>query len=94
MGLNVASIEYEDEETGLLFMWHGGAYVDVGVSDRKDWQPNDVINVWDDEADISYFETAAASTPSARRPFRRILELFEERCQAYVVEQAQEGEES
>ena len=34
MGLNVASIEYEDEETEIVFVWHGGAYVEVGYGDE------------------------------------------------------------
>ena len=95
----VAVIEYRDEDTGTVFRWHGGAYIDVGYS-RPPWQTGagtweglgdfeayDVINVWDDEADVSYLEEMAAGS---RRPFRTILELFEARCRKYLADQPQE----
>ena len=93
----VAVIEYRDEDTGTVFRWHGGAYIDVGYysevaqyrnMDRVDgFFATDVINVWDDEADVSYLEEMAAGS---RRPFRTILELFEARCRKYLADQPQE----
>lgn len=56
-----AVIEYRDEDTGTVFRWHGGAYIDVGTYavlsmraegysppgiDWDDFYAHDVINVW------------------------------------------------
>jgi hypothetical protein len=81
-----AVIEYRDEDTGTVFRWHGGAYVDVGyIRHYEDSDPEfkaeDVINVWDDERDISVFEREAVG----RRPFRHILEMFESACAEYLA---------
>jgi len=95
-----AVIEYRDEDTGTVFRWHGGAYIDVGyVTMMADvpmnvgpypalgFEATTVINVWDDELDISTLERQVqAEGERNRRPFRRILELFEERCRRYLSE--------
>jgi hypothetical protein len=87
-----AVIEYRDEDTGTVFRWHGGAYIDVGYeTPKKDidapapasvFRAEDVINVWSDRIDLSHFEQEAKGHP---RPFRRILEAFEECCQEYMA---------
>jgi hypothetical protein len=99
--MNDAVIEYRDEDTQTVFRWHGGAYIDVGSYgdagapgiDEDDFHAYDVINVWDDEADASVFETREPMpTPSIRRPFRYVLEAFEEACREYLKQQG-EGEQ-
>ena len=77
----VAVIAYHDEDSGLSFVWHGGAYIDVCVGDEA----YEVINVWNDEDDISDLE-AEASENGPRRPFRAVLESFEARCRAWLAE--------
>lgn len=52
-----AVISYTDEDTGIVFRWHGGAYIDVGYITRvrsngdvdmvPEFRAEDVINVWD-----------------------------------------------
>lgn len=113
MDTNTAVISYTDEDTGTVFQWHGGAYIEVGYeTPKKDidapapasvFRAEDVINVWDDENDLSTFEQEAyetnylAGAPHTaeryRRPFRTILEAFEQRCQDYLAEQASEEAE-
>lgn len=96
--MNDAVITYTDEDTGVVFHWRGGAYIEVGyMKDRthaitgqdlpNTFQAEDVINVWDDEKDQSRFETDA---DGRRRPFRVILEWFEETCQEYLKDAAEE----
>ena len=97
-----AVISYTDEDTGTVFRWHGGAYIDVGyVSDYPYATPgaasreplgggatfhaHDVINVYDDDEDITTLEKQAREA-GHKRPFRHILELFEARCQQYLAE--------
>jgi hypothetical protein len=98
-----AVIEYRDEDTGTVFRWHGGAYIDVGTDvlgaemgsgDRfpSHFDAWDVINVWDDEADRSTLE-GIAEHRGGRRPFRTILELFEGRCQRYLAESVEDDDE-
>ena len=83
---DVAVIRYNDEDSGLTFRWHGGAYIDVGTKgDDGDFYADDVINVWDDEAEVSTFEKNVWKAVP-RRPFRAILEAFEERCREYLTE--------
>ena len=97
-----AVIEYRDEDTGTVFRWHGGAYIDVGYeTPKKDidapppasvFRAQDVINVWNygghhDRPDISDLELAAQEAP---RPFAHILELFEETCRGYLAEAAED----
>jgi hypothetical protein len=97
---DVAVIEYRDEDhgTGLVFQWHGGAYIEVGYYNGTEdalpvFHAEDVINVWDDEADASYFETREPMpTPSIRRPFRYILEAFEDRCREYLEQELTDDE--
>lgn len=92
-----AIISYTDEDSGTVFRWHGGAYIDVGTVgdagapgiDGDDFHAYDVINVWDDMADRSYFEIAAERSS---RPFRAILEAFETACRDYGNDW-EEGEE-
>lgn len=83
-----ALIEYRDEDTDVVFRWHGGAYVDVGYVRAGGFEAQDVLNVWDDEQDVSELEKVAADFP---RPFRRILELFEDRCREYLALDEDEG---
>jgi hypothetical protein len=97
-----AVIEYRDEDIGLVFRWHGGAYIDVGHYgewgspgvDGDDFHAYDVINVWNDELEESTFESAVEirkmAGASIRRPFRWILEGFEERCREYLAESARD----
>ena len=97
-----AVIEYRDEDMGTVFRWHGGAYIEVGymniykAGDTNDpFHAEDVINVWDDEQNISTLERQAqAEGERNRRPFRRILELFEEACQRYPSEAMAEDEDA
>jgi len=103
-----AVISYTDEDTGTVFRWHGGAYIDVGyypydhegrvllTSDNvPDFSAQDVINVWDDEGDLSYLEAEVANrTFPPRRPFRAILEAFEARCQEYLKQEQESDEEA
>ena len=100
MSGDVAVIEYRDEDTGTVFRWHGGAYIDVGYeTPKKDidapapasiFRAEDVINVWNDELDESWFESDAEIKKMAgayvKRPFRYILEAFEQRCRDYLAE--------
>lgn len=96
-----AVISYTDEETELVFRWHGGAYIDVGTVqaigaegiDGDDFHAFDVINVWDDERDCSRFELAADITAHMGRPFRRVLEYFEDTCREYI-DASREDEEA
>lgn len=91
-----AVIRYTDEDTGTVFEWGGGAYIDVGYdTPKKDidapppayvFRAEDVINVWDDEADVSVFELRA---DGFGRPFRNILEQFEKRCEQYLLDEDQ-----
>ena len=81
-GEDVAAIVLRDD--WLTFVWHGGAYIDV-YAGSTDAPPVEVINVWDDEADISYLEMEAA-TLARRRPLITVLELFEARCRAFRAE--------
>lgn len=78
-----AVITYTDEETGIQFRWHGGAYIDVGYGVGLDFYADDLINVWDDAKDCSRFEVAA-DIMAVGRPFRRVLEYFEETCREYL----------
>src|SRR3990172_8375465 len=92
-----AVIEYRDEDTGTVFRWHGGAYIEVGymrmvslgdASRGEEFHAEDVINVWNygghhDRPDISDLELAAQEAP---RPFAHILELFEETYRRYLAE--------
>ena len=75
----VAAIVLRDD--WLTFVWHGGAYIDVYAGSTED-PPVEVINVWDDYADTSYLEQEAEAKIT-RRPFRTVLELFEERCRMF-----------
>ncbi len=80
-----AVIEYRDEDTETVFRWHGGAYVDVGFYNEHDsFEASNVLNVWNDELDESVFESQVEIRKMAgayvRRPFRSILEAFEDRC--------------
>jgi hypothetical protein len=93
-----AVIEYRDEDTGTVFRWHGGAYIDVGTDvlgaemgsgDRfpSHFDAWDVINVWDYEQDASSLELQASALQAegrTRRPFRTILEMFEATCEDYL----------
>ena len=111
-----AVITYTDEDTGTVFRWHGGAYIEVGTmqpAEREgfpnprrvtvgpgpdyvtgllpDTGPmfvaNDVINVWDYERDMSRLEIVAETVLAHQgKPFRRVLELFEERCRQYLAD--------
>jgi hypothetical protein len=80
---DTAVIEYRDEDTGTVFRWHGGAYIDVGYVTEGSavFVAGDVINVWHDEMSISYLEQEAIGWP---RPFRHILEAFEDLCRDYL----------
>ncbi len=56
--MNEAVIEYRDEDTELVFRWHGGVYINVGrYAGYEDGAPYfeafEVINVWDDEHEVS-----------------------------------------
>ena len=94
-----AVISYTDEDTGTVFRWHGGAYIDVGYLPPADGSSTypfvalDVINVWNVGGSDGYPEwsdleiAAGKGDPSDRgtaRPFRKVLELFEERCREYL----------
>lgn len=99
-----AVISYTDEDTGLVFQWHGGAYIDVGYvgqdeeeynnGDLGSFHATDVINVWNDELDESWLESEVAAAKMAgayiRRPFREVLERFESRCDVYLGQLATE----
>lgn len=79
-----ATITYWDEESGLLFVWHGGAYIDYGYSEdgayAQGWDgAYDVLNVWDDQAGVSYLEQDAARNGSGRL-FTGVLTQFEKVC--------------
>lgn len=76
--MTYAVITYTDEGTGITFRWDGGAYIDVLVNTCE---AMDVINVWDDEQDRSRFELEAVGKA---RPFRYILEAFEQACEQYL----------
>jgi hypothetical protein len=86
-----AVIEYHDEDTQTVFRWHGGAYIDVGSYgdagthgiDGDDFHAYDVLNVWDHDANLSRFEVEAETKV---RPFRWILEAFEDRCREYLAQ--------
>src|ERR1051326_8530717 len=95
--MSEAEIRYTDKDTGTVFVWHGGAYIDVGymdgapdvdgdISDR--FHAEDAINVWNDELDESWLETHVEVRRMAggyvKRPFRDILEAFERKCQEYI----------
>lgn len=84
MTYNTAVITYHDEDTGLVFSWHGGAYIDVGYVGEA---PGDVINVWNDEEEVSYLEVGAKSN---HRPFRATLEGFEDSCREYLSDLGEE----
>ena len=104
-----AVISYTDEDTGTVFRWHGGAYIDVGYLPPADGSSTypfvalDVINVWNIGGsgglpEWSDLEIAAGKgDPADRgtaRPFRRVLELFEERCQQYMTDAyAEQGDD-
>ena len=97
-----AVIEYRDD-TGTVFRWHGGAYIEVGYLDpygpgdyEAPFIARDVINVWNygghhDRPDISDLELAAQDAP---RPFAHILELFEKTCREYLAEAMREAEDA
>lgn len=70
---------YTDEDgTGLMFVWHGGAYIDIGtdpaVYGGEEFQANDVINVYD-------YAKGEPDIP-------RTLDAFEARCLEYLEEHA------
>ena len=80
-----AVFSYTDDVSGLVFEWHGGAYIEVGyvATERGDYERDyghavgdfvaqDCINVWDYETDTPVI---------ARR-----LEAFAARCEAYAME--------
>jgi hypothetical protein len=86
-----AVIVYKDEDTGVEFHWHGGAYIDVGhqSDDGSGFFAEDVINVWNlgghgGRDDVSDLELAAGVVSHMGRPFIRVLELFEQRCRDYI----------
>lgn len=33
--------------SGVVFIWHGGAYIDIGHIEDNEHKAYDVINVWD-----------------------------------------------
>lgn len=37
---------YMDEQTGLVFEWYGGPYIDVGYMNGGAFRALEVINVW------------------------------------------------
>jgi len=102
-----AVISYTDEDTGTVFRWHGGAYIDVGWYgpdteatgiDGDGFHAYDVINVWNlggydgrpEWSDLELTAHAEAQEKTAPRTFRRVLELFEERCQEYLARSERE----
>lgn len=111
-----AVISYTDEDTGKVFRWHGGAYIEVGYITRvrsngdvdmvPEFRAEDVINVWDDEADRSYLDAQEwpvnveagewaylGDLENASRPFIAVLERFEATCKRYLVEAMRDDEE-
>jgi hypothetical protein len=100
-----AVIEYRDEDTGTVFRWHGGAYIDVGYYGdglsrgidmlEGEFHAVDVINVWDDERDRSVYEVKAAmELVRPVRIFRYVLEQFEEDCRNYLAEASKDGDDN
>ena len=81
-----ACITYRDEDSGFTFDWHGGCYVDVIVNGEA----VDVINVWDDEGQMSVLEW---NTSGKTRPFVNVLVAFEDCCRAWLTTDAWAGEE-
>lgn len=65
-----------------------GTYGDVRIHGKEGeaFYAHDVVNVWDDENDVSVLELEAMDGYPfrVRRPFRHVLELFEARCEAYL----------
>src|ERR1051326_8592669 len=70
--MNEAVITYTDEDTGTVFQWHGGAYIEVGGMRStivgsglyesygpEVFEAQDVINVWDYALDRSVYEVNA-----------------------------------
>lgn len=61
-----------------------------------DFEVFDVINVWNDELDESTFETACEVRRMAggyvRRPFRWILEAFEDACREAIRDRGSDEE--
>jgi hypothetical protein len=68
---------------GTEFVWHGGAYIDVGSTQAMgspgingdDFHAYDCINVWDYATDEPTIE--------------RSLEAFEQRCREYVEDMSE-----
>ena|SRR3990167_3828628 len=105
-----AVIEYRDEDTGTVFRWHGGAYIDVGwyegpagwhVSEGRTaevpgFHAEDVINVWNygGHHDRPDISDLELAAQEAPRPFAHILELFEETCRRYLAEAMREDEDA
>lgn len=74
-----AHFTYTDEDTEITFVWHGGAYIDVGHGHGEDFQAVECINVWDyatDEPTIS-----------------RTLDAFERECREWLAPKCDECDE-
>lgn len=47
---------YRDGDDGPVYVWHGGAYIDICYHDGHDWVAADNINVWDYETGMPSIE--------------------------------------
>lgn len=90
-----AMFTYTDEDTGLVFQWHGGAYIDVGVlatehnvirnnlgqpaHDPGELIAHECINVWDYASDEPTID--------------RSLYAFEQRCRDWLAGDEDDDEE-